>query len=91
MPFGAIAVGYAVSSEKGTSDGTGLSALNAVSSTLTTGKTVESSASRLFATYSLSKRTTVYAMNGKASVDTIAGSVSTLKTTVTSLGIKHGF
>ena len=91
VPFGAIALGYSVSSEKGTSDGTGLSALNAVSSTLTTGKSVESSASRLFATYSLSKRTTVYAMNGKASVDTIAGTASTLKTTVTSLGIKHGF
>jgi hypothetical protein len=91
VPFGAIALGYAVSSEKGTSDGTGLSSANAVSSTLTSGKTVESSASRLFATYSLSKRTTVYAMNGKASVDTIAGSASTLKTTVTSLGIKHGF
>ena len=89
MPFGAIALGYAVSSEKGTSDGTGLTTANAAG--IATGKTVESSASRLFATYSLSKRTTVYAMNGKASVDTIAGAASTLKTTVTSLGIKHGF
>jgi hypothetical protein len=89
VPFGAIGVGYAVSSEKGTSDGTGLTSANAVA--VATGKTVESSASRLFVTYALSKRTTAYAMSGKASVDTIAGTASTLKTTVTSVGIKHGF
>ena len=89
VPFGAIGVGYAVSSEKGTSDGTGLTSANAVA--VATGKTVESSASRLFVTYALSKRTTAYAMSGKASVDTIAAASSTLKTTVTSVGIKHGF
>jgi len=89
VPFGAIGVGYAVSSEKGTSDGTGLSSTGAVA--VTSGKTVESSASRLFVTYALSKRTTAYAMSGKASVDTIAAVASTLKTTVTSVGIKHGF
>jgi len=89
VPFGAIGVGYAVSSEKGTSDGTGLTSANAVA--VATTKTVESSASRLFVTYALSKRTTAYAMSGKASVDTIAGTASTLKTTVTSVGIKHGF
>jgi len=91
VPFGAIGLGYSVSSEKGTSDGTGrLTTSNAVN-TLVSGNTVESSASRLFATYSLSKRTTAYAMSGKASVDTIAGAASKLKTTVTSVGIKHGF
>jgi len=90
VPFGAIGVGYAVSSEKGTSDGTGLTTAD-VSAGIATGKTVESSASRLFVTYALSKRTTAYAMSGKASVDTIAGTASTLKTTVTSVGIKHGF
>jgi predicted porin len=89
VPFGAIGVGYAVSSEKGTSDGTGLTTANAAG--IATGKTVESTASRLFVTYALSKRTTAYAMSGKASVDTIAGTASTLKTTVTSVGIKHGF
>jgi len=89
VPFGEIGVGYAVSSEKGTSDGTGLTSANAVA--VATTKTVESSASRLFVTYALSKRTTAYAMSGKASVDTIAGTASTLKTTVTSVGIKHGF
>ena len=92
VPFGAINVGYATSTEKATSDGTGLAlSANITTVTMATGKTVESSASRLFATYSLSKRTTLYGMSGKASVDTIAGAVSTLKTTVTSIGIKHGF
>jgi hypothetical protein len=91
VPFGAIGVGYAVSSEKGTSDGTGrLTTANTVN-TLVSGNTVESTANRLFVTYSLSKRTTLYGMSGKASVDTIAGASSTLKTTVTSVGIKHGF
>jgi len=91
VPFGAIGVGYAVSSEKGKSDGTGrLTATDSVN-TLSSGDTVESTASRLFVTYALSKRTTVYAMSGKASVDTIDSAASTLKTTVTSVGIKHGF
>jgi predicted porin len=91
VPFGAIGVGYAVSSEKGTADGTALTSANAVTTVLTTGKTVESTASRLFVTYALSKRTTAYAISGKATVDTIAGAASTLKTTITSVGIKHGF
>ena len=89
VPFGAIAVGYAVSTEKGTSDGTGLTSANAVA--VASGQTVESTANRLFATYTLSKRTTLYGMSGKASVDTIAGAASTLKTTITALGIKHAF
>jgi hypothetical protein len=93
VPFGAIGVGYAVSTEKGTSDGTGLAGTSATAlvSGLTTGKTVESTASRLFVTYALSKRTTAYAISAKASVDTIAGSASTLQTTITSVGVKHGF
>jgi len=92
VPFGAIGVGYAVSTEKGTSDGTGLGLVSDITTvTMTTGKTLESTASRLFVTYALSKRTTAYAMSGKATVDTIAGTASTLKTTVTSVGIKHGF
>jgi len=91
VPLGEISIGYATSTEKGTSDGTGrLTASNAVN-TLSSGDTVESSASRLFATYTLSKRTTLYGMSGKASVDTIDGAASTLKTTVTSVGIKHTF
>jgi predicted porin len=91
VPFSAFGIGYAVSSEKGTSDGTGrLTASNGVN-TLVSGNTVESTANRLFATYALSKRTTVYGMSGKASVDTIAGAASTLKTTVTAVGVKHGF
>ena len=91
VPFGAINVGYATSTEKGTSDGTGrLTASNAVN-TLSSGDTVDSTASRLFATYTLSKRTTLYGMSGKASVDTIDGAASNLKTSVTSIGIKHGF
>jgi predicted porin len=91
VPFGAIGVGYAVSSEKGTSDGTGrLTTANTVN-TLVSGNTVESTANRLFVTYSLSKRTTLYGMSGKASVDTIASAASKLKTTITSVGIKHGF
>jgi len=93
VPFGAIAVGYAVSSEKGTTDGTGLSGATSYTTVngYASGKTVESSATRLLVTYALSKRTSAYAMSGKASVDTIAGTASTLKTTVTSVGIKHGF
>jgi len=92
VPFGAITIGYAVSTEKATSDGTGLLLSSDITSvTMASGKTVESSATRLFGTYTLSKRTMVYAMSGKASVDTIAGAASTLKTTVTSVGIKHGF
>jgi hypothetical protein len=93
VPFGAIGVGYAVSSEKGKSDGTGLSGATSITTlnTLSSGDTVESTASRLFLTYALSKRTTVYAISAKASVDTIDGASSFLKTTVTSVGIKHGF
>ena len=91
VPFGAIGVGYAVSSEKGTSDGTGVASSTTVTAAGATGKTVESSGSRLFVTYALSKRTTLYGYSGKASVDTIAGASSTLKTTSTSVGIKHGF
>ena len=93
VPFGAIGVGYAVSSEKGKSDGTGLSGATSITTlnTLSSGDTVESTACRLFLTYALSKRTTVYAISAKASVDTIDGASSFLKTTVTSVGIKHGF
>jgi len=93
VPFGAIGIGYAVSTEKGTSDGTGVASSTTVTvpTALVSGKTVESTANRLFATYTLSKRTTLYGMSGKASVDTIAGSASTLKTTITALGIKHAF
>jgi hypothetical protein len=91
VPFGAFGIGYAVSSEKGTSDGTGrLTTANTVN-TLVSGNTVESTANRLFGTYALSKRTTLYGMSGKASVDTIAGVASTLKTTITAVGVKHGF
>jgi len=92
VPFGAINVSYATSTEKGTSDGTGLSeATSITTTTMASGKTVESSGSRLFVTYALSKRTTLYGMSGKASVDTIAGVASLLKTSTTSVGIKHGF
>jgi predicted porin len=90
VPFGAINVAYAVSSEKGTTDGTGLDADGAANG-LDSGDTVESTGSRLFVTYALSKRTTLYGYSGKASVDTIAGAASTLKTTSTSFGIKHAF
>jgi predicted porin len=91
VPFGAIGFGYAVSSEKGTSDATGVASSTTVVVSQASGKTVESTASRLFVTYALSKRTTAYAISAKASVDTVAGSASTLKTTITSVGIKHGF
>jgi len=92
VPFGAITVSYAASTEKGTSDGTGLAlATDITTASMATGKTVESSGNRLFATYALSKRTTLYGMSGKSSVDTIAGAASTLKTSTTSIGIKHGF
>jgi len=92
VPLGAFNVAYAVSSEKATSDGTGLAlSANITSVTMATGKTVESTGSRLFVTYPMSKRTTLYGMSGKASVDTIAGAASTLKTVTTSVGIKHGF
>jgi len=92
VPFGAITVSYAASTEKGTSDGTGLAlATDITTASMATGKTVESSGNRLFATYALSKRTTLYGMSGKASVDTIAGVASLLKTSTTSVGIKHGF
>jgi len=95
VPWGAFNVAYAVSSEKGTSDGTGLTADGNSGSTteLDSGDTVESTGSRLFLTYKLnpSGRTILYAYSGKASVDTIAGAASTLKTTSTSFGIKHSF
>jgi len=92
VPFGEINVGYQSSTEKATSDGTGLAlSANITSVTMATGRTVESSGNRLFVTYSLSKRTTLYGMSGKSSVDTIAGAASTLKTSTTSIGIKHGF
>jgi len=93
VPLGAFNVAYAMSSEKGTSDGTGLSGATSYSTTngLSAGDTVESTGSRLFVTYALSKRTTLYGMNGKASVDTIDGAASKLKTTTTSVGIKHTF
>ena len=65
VPLGAFNIAYAVSSEKGTSDGTGVASGSTVAATsLTSGKTVESSGSRLFVTYALSKRTTVYGMSG---------------------------
>jgi hypothetical protein len=91
VPLGAFTVAYAVSSEKGRSDGTGRLTTTDTVNTLSSGDTVESTASRLFVTYALSKRTTVYAMSGKASVDTIDSVASTLKTTSTSVGIKHSF
>jgi len=93
VPFGAFNVAYATSNEKGTSDGTGLSGATSITTTngLASGDTVESTGSRLFVTYSLSKRSTLYAMSGKASVDTIDGAASTLKTTTSSVGIKHTF
>ena len=90
VPFGAINVAYAVSSEKGTSDASGFDA-DGVATTLASGDTVESTGSRLFVTYTLSKRTTLYGYSGKASVDTISGAASTLKSTSTSFGIKHAF
>jgi len=93
VPLGAFNVAYAVSSEKGTSDGTGLTSdgANGDDTNLDAGDTVSSKGSRLFVTYALSKRTTLYAMSGKASVDSIAGAASTLKTTTTSVGVKHSF
>jgi len=95
VPLGAFNVAYAVSSEKGTSDGTGLTADGTGTGDGTTdldaGDTVSSKGSRLFVTYALSKRTTLYAMSGKASVDSIAGASSTLKTTTSSFGVKHAF
>ena len=93
VPFGAFNVAYAVSSEKGTSDGTGLTSdgANGDDTNLASGDTVSSKGSRLFVTYALSKRTTLYGMSGKASVDSIAGAASTLKTTTTSVGVKHAF
>jgi len=86
VPLGAFNVAYAVSSEKGTADGTDTGGAG-----LDSGDTVSSKGSRLFVTYALSKRTTLYGMSGKASVDSIAGESSTLKTTTTSVGIKHAF
>jgi hypothetical protein len=95
VPLGAFTVAYAVSSEKGKSDGTGLLGTTAYNTlnTLSSGDTVESSASRLFVTYKLnaSGRTILYGYSGKASVDTIDSVASTLKTTSTSVGIKHSF
>ena len=95
VPLGAFNVAYAMSSEKGTSDGTGLTADGTGAGdgdvNLAAGDTVSSKGSRLFVTYGLSKRTTLYAMSGKATVDSIAGEASTLKTTTTSVGVKHAF
>jgi predicted porin len=79
-----------MSSEKGTSDASGFDA-DGAATTLASGDTVESTGSRLFVTYALSKRTTLYGMSGKATVDTIAGAASTLKSTTTSVGVKHSF
>jgi len=94
VPFGAFNVAYAVSSEKGTSDGTGLDSSTTVINGVTdlvSGDTVSTKGSRLFVTYALSKRTTLYGMSGKATVDSVAADASTLKTTTTSVGIKHAF
>ena len=92
VPLGAFNVSYAMSSEKGTMDGTAIdSSTGATQTTYSSGDTVESTGSRLFVTYALSTRTTLYGMNGKASVDTIDGAASKLKTTTTSVGIKHTF
>ena len=92
VPLGAFNVSYAVSSEKGTSDGTGLALASDITTvSMASGKTVESTGNRLFVTYPMSKRTTVYALSGSAAVDSIAGVASLLKTTTTSIGIKHTF
>jgi predicted porin len=94
VPFGAFNVAYAMSSEKGTSDGTGLDSSTTVINGVTdlvSGDTVSTKGSRLFVTYALSKRTTLYGMSGKATVDSVAADASTLKTTTTSVGIKHAF
>jgi predicted porin len=92
VPLGAFNVAYAMSSEKGTMDGTAIdSTTGAKQTTYSSGDTVESTGSRLFVTYTLSKRTSLYGMSGKASVDTIDGAASKLKTTTTSVGIKHTF
>ena len=93
VPLGAFNVAYAVSSEKGTSDGTGLAGTSATAtvSGLSAGDTISSSGSRLFVTYGLSKRTTLYGMSGKASVDTYDGATSTLRSSTTSVGVKHTF
>ena len=94
VPLGAFNVAYAVSSEKGTSDGTGLSGSTSATtkvSGLSAGDTISSSGSRLFVTYGLSKRTTLYGMSGKSSVDTYDGATSNLRSSTTSVGVKHAF
>ena len=93
VPLGAFNIAYAVSSEKGTSDGTGVASGTTIVTTsdFDSGDTAESSGSRLFVTYALSKRTTLYGMSGKQTMDTFDGAATTLKTTTTSVGVKHSF
>jgi predicted porin len=93
VPLGAFNIAYAVSSEKGTSDGTGVAsgATVVVGDDIASGDTAESKGSRLFVTYALSKRTTLYGYSGKATMDTYDGAAATLKTTTTSVGVKHSF
>jgi hypothetical protein len=93
VPLGAFNVAYAVSSEKGTSDGTGVASGTTVlvDDAFAAGDTAESKGSRLFVTYALSKRTTLYGYSGKVSMDTYDGGAVTLKTTTTSVGVKHSF
>jgi hypothetical protein len=93
VPLGAFNVAYAVSSEKGTSDGTSVASGTTVlvDDAFAAGDTAESKGSRLFVTYALSKRTTLYGYSGKVSMDTYDGGAVTLKTTTTSVGVKHSF
>ena len=88
-PIGAITIGYAYSTETGTSDGTGLDSSSAVA--VATGKTIDSNGQRLLATYSFSKRTTAYFMYGLTDVGSIAGAASKLASKTNSFGIKHTF
>ena len=91
VPLGAFTLSYAASSEKATADGTGLASGTAVVAVATSGTVIESSGSRLLGTYALSKRTTLYGMSGKQTMDSAGGVATTLKTTTTSVGIKHAF
>jgi predicted porin len=80
-----------VSSEKGTADGTGVNSGTTVIGGAASGDTSESKGSRLFVTYALSKRTTLYGYSGKVTMDSAGGEATTLKTTTTSVGVKHSF
>jgi predicted porin len=91
VPLGALTLSYAASSEKATADGTGVDSGTAVLGVTTSGDVIESSGSRLLATYALSKRTTLYGMSGKQTMDSAAGEATSLKTTTTSVGVKHAF